>query len=38
MRVKISVDQKSYNVQQGNNLLHACLSEGLDIPYFCWHP
>ena len=20
------------------NLLHACLSLGFDIPYFCWHP
>lgn len=38
MRVKISVDEKSYEVEQGDNLLHACLSAGLDIPYFCWHP
>jgi len=38
MRVKISVDQKNYEVEQGDNLLHACLSAGLDIPYFCWHP
>ena len=22
----------------GENLLHACLSLGLDLPYFCWHP
>ena len=21
-----------------DNLLQACLSHGLDIPYFCWHP
>ena len=20
------------------NLLHACLSLGFDLPYFCWHP
>ncbi|MEJ2090147.1 MAG: 2Fe-2S iron-sulfur cluster-binding protein, partial [Gammaproteobacteria bacterium] len=20
------------------NLLHACLSHGLELPYFCWHP
>ena len=23
---------------EGQNLLHACLSLGFDIPYFCWHP
>ena len=22
----------------GQNLLHACLSLGFDLPYFCWHP
>ena len=22
----------------GQNLLHACLSLGLNLPYFCWHP
>ena len=22
----------------GENLLHACLSLGLNLPYFCWHP
>jgi NADH dehydrogenase/NADH:ubiquinone oxidoreductase subunit G len=21
-----------------DNLLQACLSLGLDVPYFCWHP
>ena len=35
---KIHVDGKSYEVEVGNNLLHACLSLGLDLPYFCWHP
>jgi len=25
-------------VKGGDNLLHACLSLGFDIPYFCWHP
>ncbi|NQU49150.1 MAG: NADH-quinone oxidoreductase subunit NuoG [Planctomycetes bacterium] len=38
MRVKITVDGKSYEVEQGDNLLRACLSNGLDLPYFCWHP
>ncbi|MEE9125958.1 MAG: NADH-quinone oxidoreductase subunit NuoG, partial [Planctomycetota bacterium] len=36
--VKIHVDGSSYEVEAGNNLLHACLSLGLDVPYFCWHP
>ena len=35
---KIHVDGKEYEVSGGDNLLHACLSLGLDIPYFCWHP
>jgi NADH-quinone oxidoreductase subunit G len=34
----ITVDGKACAVAAGDNLLHACLSLGLDIPYFCWHP
>lgn len=34
----IHVDGKSYEVNGSDNLLEACLSLGLDIPYFCWHP
>ena len=34
----ISVDGRDYEVRQGDNLLHALLSLGLDVPYFCWHP
>jgi NADH-quinone oxidoreductase subunit G len=34
----IHIDGKSYEVEGSDNLLHACLSLGLDIPYFCWHP
>jgi NADH-quinone oxidoreductase subunit G len=34
----IYVDGKTYEVDPSENLLHACLSQGLDIPYFCWHP
>ena len=36
--VKIEVDGGAYEVEAGQNLLHACLSLGFDIPYFCWHP
>ena len=25
-------------VPRRQNLLHACLSLGLNLPYFCWHP
>ncbi len=35
---KIHVDGKDYEVSGADNLLQACLSLGLDIPYFCWHP
>jgi NADH-quinone oxidoreductase subunit G len=34
----IYIDNKPYQVKDGQNLLHACLSLGFDIPYFCWHP
>ena len=34
----IHVDGKQYDVNGADNLLKACLSLGLDIPYFCWHP
>ncbi|ACT06261.1 NADH-quinone oxidoreductase, chain G [Dickeya chrysanthemi Ech1591] len=34
----IHVDGKEYEVDGSDNLLQACLSLGLDIPYFCWHP
>ncbi|MGH8505552.1 MAG: NADH-quinone oxidoreductase subunit NuoG [Stenotrophobium sp.] len=34
----IHIDGKSYEVSGAGNLLQSCLSLGLDIPYFCWHP
>ena len=34
----IYIEGRPYEVGAGDNLLHACLSQGLDIPYFCWHP
>ena len=36
--VKISVDGKYYDVKPGKNLLETCLSLGIDIPHFCFHP
>ncbi|NNM52647.1 MAG: NADH-quinone oxidoreductase subunit NuoG [Pseudomonadales bacterium] len=34
----IHIDGKTYEVDGANNLLEACLSLGMDVPYFCWHP
>ena len=34
----IHVDGIAYRVDGDDNLLAACLSLGLDLPYFCWHP
>jgi NADH-quinone oxidoreductase subunit G len=34
----IYVEGVPYTVQDGQNLLQACLSLGFDLPYFCWHP
>jgi len=33
------VDGKTYTAHTaGRNLLEVCLSLGLNVPYFCWHP
>ncbi len=32
------IDNKPYEVKPGKNLLETCLTLGLDLPYFCWHP
>ena len=34
----IFIDNRPHDVPDGVNLLHACLSLGLNLPYFCWHP
>lgn len=34
----IYIDNKPYEVNPDQNLLHACLSLGFNLPYFCWHP
>jgi NADH-quinone oxidoreductase subunit G len=36
--VTIYVDNQPYSVEDGQNLLHVCLSIGFNLPYFCWHP
>jgi len=36
--VSIEIDGHIYRVPEQSNLLQACLSLGLDLPYFCWHP
>ncbi|QCI19262.1 NADH-quinone oxidoreductase subunit NuoG [Buchnera aphidicola] len=34
----IFIDKKIYTVKKSENLLHTCLSLGINLPYFCWHP
>jgi NADH-quinone oxidoreductase subunit G len=34
----IFVDGQAFEVKEGANVLEACLSAGIDLPYFCWHP
>ncbi len=34
----IFIENKPYEVEDGQSLLSACLSLGFNIPYFCWHP
>jgi NADH-quinone oxidoreductase subunit G len=34
----VYVDNKPYQMNPQENLLHGCLSQGLNLPYFCWHP
>lgn len=36
--VTINIDGTSYTVEPNGNLLDTCLSLGIDIPYFCFHP
>jgi len=35
---QVTVDGIVYEMNPANNLLQECLSQGLDLPYFCWHP
>lgn len=34
----IYIDGEPHEVDGADNLLHTCLSLGLDVPHFCWHP
>ncbi len=34
----IYIENRPYEVKEGENLLQVCLSLGFDLPYFCWHP
>lgn len=34
----LTIDGQEYDIPEGANVLHAALSLGLDLPYFCWHP
>ncbi len=34
----IYIDDEPRQADTKQNLLHACLSLGYDLPYFCWHP
>ncbi len=35
---KVVIDNKMYEVNGSKNMLEICLSLGLNLPYFCWHP
>ena len=34
----VYVDNQACEMDPKQNLLHACLQLGMDLPYFCWHP
>ena len=34
----VYVDNKPCQMNPDENLLHGCLSQGFNLPYFCWHP
>lgn len=37
-KVNIFIDGRPYEVEDGQNLLEACVELRLNVPYFCWHP
>ena len=34
----VYIDGKAYQADASQNMLHAALTLGFDLPYFCWHP
>ena len=34
----IYIEDKPYDIPDGQNLLAAALALGFDLPFFCWHP
>ncbi|NPA32913.1 MAG: 2Fe-2S iron-sulfur cluster binding domain-containing protein [Aquificae bacterium] len=37
-KVKIYIDDREIETQEGKTVLQAALENGIDIPYFCYHP
>ncbi len=37
-KVNIYIDGTPHEVEDGQNLLEACVELRLNVPYFCWHP
>ena len=37
-KVTIYIDGAPHEVEDGQNLLEACVELRLNVPYFCWHP
>lgn len=37
-KVKIVIDDREIEVEKGKTVLQAALENGIDIPYFCYHP
>ena len=35
---RVYIDGRCFEVSAEKNLLEACLSLGIELPYFCWHP
>lgn len=37
-KVKVNINGTDYSVKAGLNILEACKSVGVEIPFFCYHP
>ena len=38
LMAKVWIDGVEHELDPSKNLLEACLEEGKNLPYFCWHP